>query len=57
MANEIIKLLEYITNSGLFKGVVIGYIILALLVIALVIGVFVFALKNIRKEFRNNDKY
>lgn len=49
MANEIVKLIEYITNSGVFKGIAIVYCVFALIVFALVIGVFLFAFKQIKR--------
>ena len=55
MAEEIVKLIEYITNSGLFKGAVIAYSIFAIIVLALVITVFVITFKQIKRH-RNRWK-
>lgn len=49
MADEIIKLIEYITNNGVFKGAIIAYGLFALLVIAIVIGVFIFVFKQFKR--------
>lgn len=55
MTNEIIELIEYITNSGLFKGAVIAYSIFAVVVLALVVSVFVITFKTM-KNHRNRWK-
>lgn len=49
MANEIIKLIEYITNNDIFKGIAIIYCVFALIVFALVIGVFLFVFKQFKR--------
>ncbi len=49
MADEIIKLIEYITNNGTFQGMLIAYGVISLLVIAGVITVTVITLKSILK--------
>ena len=49
MANEIIKLIEYITNSNVTKGIAIIYCVFALIVFALAISVFVFVFKQFKR--------
>lgn len=47
MADEIIKLLEYVTNNPLFQGAVLGYAAVTFLAIALVVCVFIVVMKRI----------
>lgn len=55
MVNEIVELIEYITNSGLFKGAVIAYSVFAVVVLVLVVSVFVITFKTM-KNHRNRWK-
>lgn len=47
MADEIIKLIEYVTSNPFFQGAVIGYAVIAFLIFALVVCVFIVAFKRI----------
>ena len=46
MADEIIKLIEYIINSPYIRAAFIGYIIFAIFIIALVICIFSIVIKR-----------
>ena len=47
MAEEIIKLIEYITGNPVFQGAIIAYIIFGAIVVSIVIAVFVITLRSI----------
>lgn len=47
MADEIIKLIEYITKNPIFQGAFIAYIILAAIVVSIVVAVFVITFRSI----------
>ena len=47
MADEIIKLLEYVMNNPLFQGVVLGYAAVTFIVIALVVCFFIVVMKKL----------
>lgn len=49
MSKDIIDLLEYITNSGAFKFAAVMYTIIALLVVAAAIAVFIVTLRTFMK--------
>lgn len=50
MADEIIKLIEYITGNPIVQGAFIAYIILAAIVVSIVIAVFVITLRSITNK-------
>lgn len=54
MANEIIKLLEYITGNPLVQGVALVYVIIyalvALLAGVIIIGTFITVIKRFRRR-------
>lgn len=50
MADEIIKLIEYITGSPIVKGAFIAYLIFGAIVVSLVVAVFVIAFRSITKN-------
>ena len=54
MANEIIKLLEYITGNPVVQGVALVYVIVyalsALLAGVIIIGTFIAIIKQLRKR-------
>lgn len=49
MSTDLRELLEYITNSGTFKLAVVVYAIIALLVIAAVIAIFIVVFRTFMK--------
>lgn len=55
MANEIIKLIEYITGSPVVQGAFIAYIVFFAIVALIAIGIIVFTfctIFNIRKRMK-----
>lgn len=50
MADEIIKLIEYITGSPIVQGAFIAYLIFGAIVVSLVVAVFVIAFRAIIKD-------
>ena len=52
MADEIIKLIEYITGNPLVQGAAIAYMIFGAIVLAMVIAVFTITLRAIFKNKR-----
>lgn len=59
MANEIIKLLEYLMNNSIVNAVLVAYAIMSVVVLAIVIAVFVVVLKqffNIHKSHKRNKR-
>lgn len=55
MAEEIIKLIEYLIGSPIVQGAFIAYLIIGAIVLAMVIAVFVITLRaisNNRKRWR-----
>ena len=59
MGEEVIKILEYLKNSDIVKGFIIGNVIFGIIVFALVITIFIITFRNImkvKKEINNNFK-
>ena len=52
MADELIKLIEYITGSPLVQGAFIAYIVFGAIVVSAVIAVFVISVRTIAKNGR-----
>lgn len=55
MANEIIKLFEYVINNPAVKGVAILYIIFSVVVLVVVIAIFAVLLRHFFKMWRDFD--
>ena len=47
MADEVIKIIEYITGNSIVQGAFIAYIIFGIVVVSTVLAVFVFSFKTI----------
>lgn len=56
MANEIIKIIEYITRSPFVQGAFLAYIVLGAILTAFVITVFAISLCRVFKELRRQEE-
>ena len=54
MADEIIKLIEYITGNPVVQGAFIGYVIFSVIVVLVTIAIFTFVLRTI---FKNRKRW
>lgn len=52
MADEIIKLIEYIVNSDIAKGAIVAYVIFTVIFVAVVIAIFAITFRQILKHNR-----
>lgn len=56
MGEEVIKILEYLKNSDIVKGFVMGYVIIGIIVFALAITIFIITFRNIMKTKKEMDE-
>lgn len=52
MVDEIIKLIEYLSNNSFVQGAFIAYVIFAVIVIAVVVAIFAITIRQILKHRR-----
>lgn len=57
MAEEIIKVIEYITSNETIQGLAIAYIIFGALILLGVVAVFVFIIRQFIKMDRKMDEF
>ena len=57
MAEEIIKVIEYITGNEIIQGLAIAYIIFGALVLLGVVAVFIFIIRQFIKMNRKMDEF